>query len=64
MAVKINGKLRGESAAEQYALERKRFLMRQRRRPVLAERIKSREEKQLEDQKFESDQKVHLCDVV
>ena len=36
MAVKIHGKLRGESPAEQYALERKRFKMRQARRTMLA----------------------------
>ena len=32
MAVKIAGKLRGESASEQYGLEKKRFNMRQENR--------------------------------
>lgn len=41
----------GQTTAEQLGLERKRFASRMRPKPVIAERIKSREERELSKKK-------------
>jgi len=51
MAIKIGRKMIGQTAAEQLGLERKRFASRMRPKPVIAERIKSREERELSKKK-------------